>query len=759
MTKKRTAPDAVTSEAKGQAYDYAAVHSKNQNQEQGAVTALRLALLANGYEPVPLRGKATYLPDWPNITITDEVVRAWATERKDDVNTGLRTRTTPAIDIDVLDQAVAEDLEAHLRGYFNSAAAGLWLRRVGLPPKRAFLFKTTIPFAKLWKIFTAPNGKLHKIEILGDGQQVAAYGIHPDTGQPYTWHGGEPRQVAKDELPTLDEASARAWLHAAAELLFARGWQLVSQSPTTAAGTHQPRESDEDLPELELVAAAVAAVSPTTDRDTRIAVGHEIKASVAAADLDEGFAFWRAWLERSGKIASDDEVYKRWCGFNPNRTGFGALYNRACDDTPDWLDRYDRDLQAKMRAANREGRRQQQQEDKSEQQQQKKEDAEEEFGARQYVFPKEATIPPRDWLYQYHLLRGAVALTAATGGTGKSNKSIAEALAMVTGKALLGGAAPRQLRVLLVNLEEDRAEMDRRIAAVMKRYNLKQEEVGGRLFIAAKGEVDIKAVVPWRRGTFIVDEAAVAILINYVKKHAIDVVSIDPLRKTHATNEIDPILMGMVIEYYERVASAGNCAVHIWHHMRKGNGAETTVEAVRGTSVLIDAPRSVDVMETMTSVSAKGLGIDEGHRQRYFCCYNGKRNYAPPAYDRDWFEIVSVTLENAFPFGDEVGVVIRWQPPDIVEIMTPGTIEIIKQAVGVTPRWRSSSQATMWVGKEIARVLNLDCNEKKDIIKMVVVNLIKIKVLKTIIARDEQRREDKEFVVAVLPPAAPTGAT
>ena len=52
-------------------------------------------------------------------------------------------------------------------------------------------------------------------------------------------------------------------------------------------------------------------------------------------------------------------------------------------------------------------------------------------------------------------------------------RSIAEALAMASGRALLGQHVPAPLRVILVNLEDTRNTMDKRIAAVMRQYGLK----------------------------------------------------------------------------------------------------------------------------------------------------------------------------------------------------------------------------------------------------------------------------------------------
>ena len=78
------------------------------------------------------------------------------------------------------------------------------------------------PFAKIVINFVARNGgEPEKLEFLGDGQQVVVDGIHPDTGKPYAWFGGEPGPIAREELPYIREAEARELIERAAELLVA----------------------------------------------------------------------------------------------------------------------------------------------------------------------------------------------------------------------------------------------------------------------------------------------------------------------------------------------------------------------------------------------------------------------------------------------------------------------------------------------------------------------------------------------------------
>ena len=69
----------------------------------------RLAMLANGYEPLPLIGKAPIPKRWEQIIINEETIHGWANAGP---NTGMRAATAPGLDIDILDEQAAQIVEA-----------------------------------------------------------------------------------------------------------------------------------------------------------------------------------------------------------------------------------------------------------------------------------------------------------------------------------------------------------------------------------------------------------------------------------------------------------------------------------------------------------------------------------------------------------------------------------------------------------------------------------------------------------------------
>jgi hypothetical protein len=184
-------------------------------------TACRRRLFAAGYSPLPVKGKAPPVPGWQDIVATNDIISAWEEKYPDATNTGILTSKTPAIDIDVLDSDVADELQQIAERLIGTSAV-----RIGQAPKRAMLFRADEPFDKIsTPIFISRDGRAHKVEILGRGQQLVVAGIHPDTQSPYTWRGGEPgAELNRDVLPQLSAELANEFILAAGQCMNGHKW-------------------------------------------------------------------------------------------------------------------------------------------------------------------------------------------------------------------------------------------------------------------------------------------------------------------------------------------------------------------------------------------------------------------------------------------------------------------------------------------------------------------------------------------------------
>ena len=100
---------------------------------------------------------------------------------------------------------------------------------------------------------------------------------------------------------------------------------------------------------------------------------------------------------------------------------------------------------------------------------------------------------------------------SAPGGVGKSLLSIAEALAMVTGKPLLGEATRGGLKVMLMNYEDSELVLRHRVTAAMLHYGIKPAEIDGKLFVESIGSDLMRFAKGTPGGTQIVEPSVEAL--------------------------------------------------------------------------------------------------------------------------------------------------------------------------------------------------------------------------------------------------------
>lgn len=159
--------------------------------------APRLRVL--GYpKPIPIAPGTKKPPEgfyaWTQPA-TDENIAIWANQFPK-AGTGLVCGDLIAIDIDILRDGVAADLEQRTRERLGDTP----LLRIGRAPKRLLVYRTETPFAGF---------KHHPIEVLAQGNQFVAFAIHPDTGKPYRWMGKSPLEVPFADLPVVTEDLVR----------------------------------------------------------------------------------------------------------------------------------------------------------------------------------------------------------------------------------------------------------------------------------------------------------------------------------------------------------------------------------------------------------------------------------------------------------------------------------------------------------------------------------------------------------------------
>lgn len=344
----------------------------------------------------------------------------------------------------------------------------------------------------------------------------------------------------------------------------------------------------------------------------------------------------------------------------------------------------------------------------------------------------EMAVPPRRWIYGKHYLRSFVSVLASAGGIGKTSLQIVEALAIVTGRPLLGETVTERCNVWIINLEDPMEEMQRRILAAMKHYGIKPEEIRGKLFVDAGRDFSLKFAFHTREG-IVPNDALLADLIQKIPERKIGAVFIDPFVGAHEINENDNGAVNSVVAQIRRVADKTSCAIGLVHHVRKGNGEDANIDSVRGAGALIGAARAARVINRVAAGDALKLGIEELDALSIFRVDDGKANLAPPANKSVWRKMIGVQIAN----GEWIGVAVEFKMPGVFEGITNKNAHDVQRMISEAAdkfSMKHSVQAKDWAGHAIGNVLNIDTTDKKGKARVG-------HILKTWISRDVLRIE------------------
>src|SRR5215831_7472903 len=274
-----------------------------------------------------------------------------------------------------------------------------------------------------------------------------------------------------------------------------------------------------------------------------------------------------------------------------------------------------------------------------------------------------AQIPPREFLFGSHYQRRTVSGTVAPGGTGKSSEVMVEAVAMKTGRDLLGEGAKEPLRVWYHNGEDNMLELQRRLAGICQHYGIPlAEALGDGFFMTSGNEVPLRVAETWSQVRLQTDHQLVKCITEAIGDNRIDVAILDPLVTLHSVPENNPGQMDQVIRIFTRMADGQNCAIDLSHHTRKlapGSADDYGIDDMRGAGAVKDAMRAVRMLNVMSPRDAESAGLMELERTNYFRIDRAKANYSGPAKTATWRQFVNVDLPN----GDAVGVVTPWRFP------------------------------------------------------------------------------------------------
>ncbi|MBL6931822.1 MAG: AAA family ATPase, partial [Rhodospirillales bacterium] len=264
--------------------------------------------------------------------------------------------------------------------------------------------------------------------------------------------------------------------------------------------------------------------------------------------------------------------------------------------------------------------------------------------------PSVREIPLREFVYGKHLIRKFTSATISPGGVGKTTLMMIEAVAMAAQQSLLGVKIyEKNLRVLHINLEDPQDELNRRYYAILDHFNLDHVDIGKRVFIHSGRDRKVILAEKGDNG-LVIQTPDVDQLRTQIIENSIDVVSIDPLVKSHYADENDNKAIDSVLDIFAQLANDTNTAIDLAHHVRKTPtgivGLAGDINQARGASALAGAVRAARTLTVMSTKEAEGFGI-QGERSRWYVREDdAKGNMSPPAENAVWMERHSITIDN-----------------------------------------------------------------------------------------------------------------
>ncbi|MGA0615567.1 AAA family ATPase [Paracoccus sp. KR1-242] len=356
-----------------------------------------------------------------------------------------------------------------------------------------------------------------------------------------------------------------------------------------------------------------------------------------------------------------------------------------------------------------------------------------------FVWRDPSSIPPRPWVYGNHLQRLMCSVTVSPGGVGKTTLAIMELLCMATGREILGAAVPEALTVWGLFLEEPRDELERRVAASMLHHNINPDELAGRFYIDGN-DSQLCLATQGRDGIQIVEPVSEK-LIEHIREHGIDHLTVDPFVKSHRVGENDNSAIDAVATEWARIARECNISVELVHHTRKGNGATLTSEDGRGGSALLNAARDGRVLNRASHEQRQKMGVNTAtDHATYFSVTQDKTNMSTGS-GASWYRTVGVAIGN----GDWVATVEPFEVPDTFDGITVKDTLLVQRAIDELPEPRASEQSGDWVGNAVANVLGLPLPESKARVKALISEWLAKDVLRT--ENRKTKGQDRPYII------------
>ncbi len=227
------------------------------------------------------------------------------------------------IDIDILDQGIADRAELHVLQVVGCERAPV---RIGRPPKRLMLFRTDddIPSTGMKTIL---NGEDAGLDILSRGRQFVAYGVHMVTGRPYEWRDGEPAATPVSELPLITLEQVKQISEAIGEMI-----GISREEVRSRASGVVPMPTRTDNPEMDALAWFMERLpnDAACGWDDWVRIAFAVFECTGGSEL--GYQMFDSWSSRSERY-DPHATRKKWESIHRSGTrgsvGFGTIVKFA----------------------------------------------------------------------------------------------------------------------------------------------------------------------------------------------------------------------------------------------------------------------------------------------------------------------------------------------------------------------------------------------------------------------------------------------
>lgn len=245
-------------------------------------------------------------------------------------------------------------------------------------------------------------------------------------------------------------------------------------------------------------------------------------------------------------------------------------------------------------------------------------------------------IPKRRKILGNILLRKHLSILGAVPGCGKTTLAFGFAFSIASGINLFDEEVHEKGAVWYHNAEDPIDEMEMKLIAYCKYYNVKRETLP---LIVTGCETKINF-----NGTRENDSAVIDALIGTIKKNNIIAVFLDPFINIHSCVENDNPEMNKVMIALKDIANKADCAIMPIHHYNKGNEKELSIDKFRGGSSIIGAVRV-------------GIAIYQDE-DNFIHLKDVKKNLSKKFDNEKRYFIESQVIEN----GEDIGVAVYYDP-------------------------------------------------------------------------------------------------